>query len=148
MKEEPMSKRYNYDDIINLPYHKSDLHPWMSAAERAAQFLPFAALTGYDDGIKETARLTDQRIILSEDAILSLNERLEYLYKNIQNRPEIDLLFFKEDKTKSGGSYIHIQGSVKKIDEINNLIIMDDKSLIPLKDIIEINIEGFNNKLE
>lgn len=131
----------NYDDIINLPYIKSDKHPPMSAAERAAQFLPFAALTGYDDEIKETARLTDERIVLSEDAILSLNMQLAFLSANLVNRPNVDIVFFKEDETKSGGSYMHTQGCVKKIDEIESLVVMEDQSKISINDIIEINFK-------
>lgn len=133
--------RYNYEDIIDLPYIKSEIHPSMSSAERAAQFLPFAALTGYDDEIKETARLTDDRVILSEDAILLLNMKLAFISENLANRPVVDIIYFKEDETKSGGSYIHTKGFVKKIDEIESLIIMDDKTLISIDDIIEINIE-------
>lgn len=133
--------RYNYEDIIDLPYIKSEIHPSMSSAERAAQFLPFAALTGYDDEIKETARLTDDRVILSEDAIFLLNMKLAFISENLANRLVVDIIYFKEDETKSGGSYIHTKGFVKKIDEIENLIIMDDKTLISIDDIIEINIE-------
>lgn len=134
-------EQYNYDDIINLPYIKSDKHPPMSVAERAAQFLPFAALTGYDDEIKETARLTDERIVLSEDAILSLNMQLAFLSANLVNRPNVDIVFFKEDETKSGGSYMHTQGFVKKIDEIESFVVMEDQSKISINDIIEINFK-------
>lgn len=133
--------KFNYDDIINLPYLKSDKHPPMSAVERAAQFLPFAALTGYDDEIKETARLTDERVTLSEDAILSLNMQLAFLSANLPNRPVVDIIYFKEDETKSGGSYIHTQGCVKKIDEVESLVVMEDRSIIPINDIIELNFK-------
>lgn len=130
-----------FDDIINLPYLKSKKHPPMSAVERAAQFLPFAALTGYDAEIKEMARLTDKRIILSEEVILSLNMQLAFLNANIKNHPLVEIRYFNEDEMKSGGSYIRTQGVVKKIDEIESLIIMEDKTTIPLDDIIEINFK-------
>lgn len=138
----------NYEDIIHLPYLKSEKHPPMSKAERAAQFLPFAALTGYDDEIKETARLTDTRITLSEDALLSLNMRLAFLSANLEKRLTVDILYFKEDELKAGGSYIHAKGSVKKIDDIEHLIIMNDQKQIPIHDIIDINIESLDESFD
>lgn len=138
----------NYEDIIHLPYFKSEKHPPMSKTERAAQFLPFAALTGYDDEIKETARLTDTRITLSEDALLSLNMRLAFLSANLEKRLTVDILYFKEDETKAGGSYIHAKGSVKKIDDIEHLIIMNDQKQIPIHDIIDINIESLDESFD
>lgn len=131
-----------YDDLLNLPPHKSSSRTPMSLADRAAQFSPFAALTGYETAIKETARLTDQKIILDETAKSRLDETLSKLQSSIQNRiateVEIEVCYFEEDKHKAGGRYITERGIVKKIDTYERTLIFTTGLTIDIEDIIEI----------
>ena len=135
-----MSNSRKYDDIINLPHHISKKHPQMSIHERAAQFAPFAALVGYEDAVEETARITDKRIELNEEEKNILDMKLQMLKEqmNVQIYPNITIMYFIPDLKKDGGKYIRILGTIKKIDEIKNLIILDDKTEIPIRDIINI----------
>ena len=103
-----------YADIINLPHHVSKTRPQMPIADRAAQFSPFAALTGYDSAIEETGRLTDSFIELDESRKAVLNEKLQSMLKNIKEQPEVAITYFQPDEKKNGGSYINISGVVKK----------------------------------
>lgn len=128
----------NYEDIINLPHHISKKHPQMSLEERSAQFAPFAALTGYEDAIDETARLTDERIDINEDVKEKLNEKIKNINKNINKTPEITVTYFVPDNKKSGGKYLVIKEKIKKIDEINQLLIFTNGSKIKINDIINI----------
>lgn len=127
-----------YEDIINLKHHVSEKHPRMSRESRAAQFAPFAALTGYDESIKETARLTDKRIEIDEGLKTILNNKLQTILKNIKDNPEITFTYFIKDNKKQGGKYIKVKGNVKKIDITNGYIILNDKTKIIIKDIINI----------
>ena len=95
--------KFNYEDIINLPHHTSTKHPRMTKSARAAQFSPFAALTGYDDAIKETGRLTDKKIELTEEEKLILNDKLLTINNNLKNNPKVIITYFEHDKTKEGG---------------------------------------------
>lgn len=106
-----------YDDIIDLPRHVSTTRPQMSRENRAAQFSPFAALTGYDAAIRETARLTDEKIELGEGAVADLDMKLGMLADLIDDHPEIAMIYFRPDEKKSGGSYVTVAGALKKIDE-------------------------------
>lgn len=115
-----------YDDIINLPHHVSSRRAPMTMIDRAAQFSPFAALTGYDAAIQETARLTEGFITLDESSKEFLNERLQLIQESLDEHPEITVTYFKPDERKSGGAYVSITGVVKKIDEYNQGIIMAD----------------------
>lgn len=126
-----------YDDIINLPHHRSKTHPHMPLIDRAAQFAPFAALTGYGDAIDETARLTDGRPDLDEQQLAELNERL----LQIMARPNavVRITYFVPDEKKSGGRYEQAEGVIKKIDEIAKVIVTDGGEKIPLSDIVELN---------
>lgn len=133
----------NYDDIINLPHHVSKKKPQMSIEQRSAQFAPFAALTGYDDAVKETARRTDRRIELEERQKEILNNKLLYVLENIDSKPEITFTYFVPDNKKSGGKYIDKTGIVRKIDMIEQYIQFIDKSKININDIIEIKSELF-----
>lgn len=136
-----------YDDIINLPHFVSKKHPQMSIRDRAAQFSPFAALTGYDAEIKETARLTDRRIELDEDVLDKLNERLSILRKCLDDGdvdPEVRIAYFEKDLRKDGGRYITLSGRVKKIHEYRNVVIFEDGTEIPVHDIIDIDGDMFN----
>ena len=127
-----------YEDIINLPHHVSTNHPQMSIEARAAQFAPFAALTGYDTAIKETDRLTDERIEIDEGLKSLLNSRLQIITQNIKDNPEIAFTYFVYDKKKSGGKYISTTGKVKKVDMAEQYIILDNKTKIPINDVINI----------
>lgn len=125
-----------YDDIINLPHPTSKTHPRMSMAERAAQFSPFAALTGFDDAVSETARHTDAKIELDEDARAALDERLRNVLEQDAPLP-VAITWFVPDGRKSGGTYITTRGTIKKVDDIQRLIIMADGTRIPIDDVID-----------
>lgn len=132
----------NYDDIIHLPHHVSKKHPQMAPLDRAAQFSPFAALTGHDAAIKETARLTDERVTLDEDEKAVLDARLQELKEQLSEqsaeRPEVSITFFKPDDRKSGGSYETVCGRVKKIDGYERRIVLEDGTSIRIDDLVEI----------
>ena len=127
-----------YDDILDLPHPTSKKHPRMSMAARAAQFAPFAALTGYGDAIKETARLTDQQLALDENEKARLNEKLQLLRQHLPERPLVTITFFVPDTKKAGGSYQTITGSVKKLQEYERRLIMTNGTIIPIDAIIEL----------
>lgn len=132
-----------YDDIINLPHPIPKKHPRMPLRDRAAQFSPFAALTGHKAAINETARLTDKKHILSEDTITKLNEQLILIKENINMNQVVTITYFIPDTKKSGGTYISYSGTVKKIDEYNHTVIMTDKTVIPINQISEIQGDMF-----
>lgn len=131
-----------YDDIINLPHHVSLTHPHMSRLDRAAQFSPFAALTGYDAAIKETARLTDKKVELGEYELEELNRTLLELSDRISQYPQAMITYFEPDKRKEGGAYITVSKEIKRIDEIEQAIYFTDGSKIPLSDIFSIEISN------
>lgn len=135
----------DYSDIINLPHFEPKKHPRMSIEARSAQFAPFAALTGYEAAIKETARLTDKKIEIDDGLKQILNNKLQYILKNIYLDPIITLTYFKKDSKKSGGKYITKEVVIKKIDTIEGNIILKDKTKIKIDDIINITSELFNN---
>ena len=128
----------DYEDIIYLPHHRSKKHAPMPLYDRAAQFSPFAALTGHDAAIKETARITDRKIELDEYEIAVLDDRLQNIKAQLQSHPEITVTYFQPDIRKDGGEYITVTGNVKKIDEYAKTMIMEDSTRIPISDIIEI----------
>lgn len=132
---------HRYDDIINLPHPTSANHPRMSLYDRAAQFSPFAALTGHDAAIKETARLTEQKIELSEDTISQLNEKLQIVADHLET--EVTITYFVPDERKSGGAYVSYTGIVRRIDDYEHTLIMTDKTVIPIEQISEIESELF-----
>lgn len=115
-----------YDDIIDLPHHTSPRHPRMQVRDRAAQFAPFSALTGYGDAIDETVRVTDGKVELSEDAkaLLDLKQRL--LMERIDSRPEITVTYFEPDKRKAGGTYQTITAKLKRINETERVLVFTD----------------------
>ena len=127
-----------YDGIINLPHHTSASRPHMSAHDRAAQFSPFAALTGYDSAITETGRLTDTRVELDEYSKADLNQRLSIIQDRMDEQPEVTFTYFQPDKKKSGGTYITAAGFVKKIDEYEHMVVMQDDTRILIDQIIAI----------
>lgn len=128
-----------YADIIDLPHHVSQKHPQMSMENRAAQFSPFAAVVGHDEAINETARLTEERVELSEDEIAVLDRKLQWLQEHIKEQPEITVTYFEPDEKKSGGAYVTITGFAKQIDAVENILLMRDGLHILFKDIIHIN---------
>lgn len=135
-----MSSANEYADIINLPHHVSSKRPQMSMLERAAQFSPFAALSGFDSAITETARLTDQRITLDEYEIETLNERLMLIAQRLEEAPEVVITYFQPDERKTGGEYVTVPGVVKKIDELKGQVIFTDGTVIPINEIISVAI--------
>ena len=126
-----------YVDIIHLSRPKST-HPPMSLNNRSFQFAPFSALTGYDEKIKETARITSSKIDLTEEEKLKLNDKLEWLKKNIRENPEIIITYFLADKKKSGGSYQKITGNIRRIDEVGKCLVFRDKTKVCIDDIIKV----------
>jgi methanogenic corrinoid protein MtbC1 len=127
-----------YDDIINLPHHTSKKHPQMSLEQRSAQFAPFAALTGYDGQVKETARLTNERIEIDEEVKLIINNKLQEIQNKITSKPQVTIIYFVPDKRKTGGEYVSVTGIIKNIDEYKHEIVMIDNSRISIEDIIDI----------
>ena len=127
-----------YDDMLDLPHHTSPRHPRMSARDRAAQFAPFSALTGYDDVIDETARLTDGRIELSEDARAMLDVRQKILERRIDEKPKVTVVHFVADKRKSGGAYHSFTGNLGRMDETRRAMIFADGTSIQTSEVIEI----------
>lgn len=128
-----------YDDIIDLPRPDSK-HPKMSRIDRAAQFSPFAALTGHEDSIKETARLTEEQIDLDESQKDEIGRLLSYLAENIQQKPEITIRWFQPDRRKSGGVYQRARDRVVKIDDYRNEMTLEDGRIIPLGYIVELTL--------
>ena len=128
----------SYDDIINLPHHVSTTRPHMPAIDRAAQFAPFAALTGHDAAIKETARLTDERVELDECIKADLSDRLQIIADRIKEHPEIAITYFQLDAKKNGGAYVTAVGTAKKIDEYERIVILTDGTVIPIDEILSI----------
>ena len=131
----------SYEDIIDLPHPTSKKHERMSRMNRAAQFAPFAALTGHDAAIKETERLTDERLELSEEAIAQLNEKINIIRNNIGIEQNVSITYFVPDAKKAGGSYVMCSGIVKKVDEYEHTIIMTDQTVIPIEQISDIKCE-------
>ena len=127
-----------YDDIINLPHHVSKNHRQMPMEMRAAQFAPFAALTGYDAVINETARLTDQQVELEDYDNERLNRKYAELIENISEHPVITVSYFKPDKHKGGGAYVSKTGHIKKVDTYEQLMLMENGTAIPLAAIVDI----------
>ena len=132
-----------YDDIINLPHHTSNKHPAMSLEARAAQFAPFAALTGYDEAVKETARFTDKRIVLDDEEKSILDNKLQIIQEQLLKRPEVTFTYFLPDLKKDGGKYVSVTGIVKKIDGYNQVIVVEDKTVIPIHEIVAISGDIF-----
>ena len=133
-----------YKDIINLPHKQSSKRPHMSLLDRAAQFAPFAALVGYDDAIKETGRLTDERIEMSEEKLTALNARYQILADNLRKEPEVTITYFVPDIYKAGGAYITTTGIVKKLDTYERLVTMVDGTRILMDDVLTLEGDIFS----
>lgn len=144
-----LKSEHRYDDILYLPHHVSTIHPQMDLQERAAQFSPFAALTGYEGAIKEAARLTDEYKNLEEDSKEILDTRLqiikEYLIREPLNKISVTIVYFKPDENKAGGTYITTTGFIKKIDEYEHKIILEEETVIPIDSINDIESSLFND---
>lgn len=125
-----------YDDIIDLPHPVSQRHPRMPLADRAAQFSPFAALTGLDAALQETARLTDQRITLDEYEQAELDKTLQALREAAPQHPAVEITYFQPDARKAGGQYVTSVGHVKRIAEYEQQLILTEGTSIPLAEII------------
>lgn len=130
-----------YEDIINLPHHVSERHPQMPMAERAAQFSPFAALTGFGAVIRETERQTDQMREMTENEREELDYKLGILCNFPGEKPCVAITYFVPDEKKEGGAYRTIRGQLKKIDSYKREIIMKDGSHIPIDCVLELNGE-------
>ena len=125
----------HYDDIIYLPHHVSRNHPQMPLRERAAQFAPFAALTGYEASVGETARLSVERRELDAQEAEELNRRLVALIARLSERPEVTIEYFVPDERKSGGAYVTVTGRVRNISVAERLLVMEDGTEIPMEDV-------------
>lgn len=135
---------HRYDDMLALPHHVSTVHPQMSPENRAAQFAPFAALTGYGDAVNETARLTDRRMELDDDQKLLLNNKLQLIQESLRAHPGVSVTYFQPDPKKAGGAYVTVTGTVKKVDEYARRIVMTNGALIPMDEVIAIDGELFH----
>lgn len=131
-------KRKDYDDIINLPHHVSATHPHMSQRDRAAQFSPFAALTGHDAAIRETARLTEREHATGEDYADILDRRLGQLRLLSGEAPLITVRYFAPDTKKAGGAYVTVSGRLKKIDDQRRLIVLENQTEVPVDRIVDL----------
>lgn len=120
-----------YDDIINLPHHVSGKRARMSMVDRGAQFSPFAALTGYDAVIEESARLTDQERSLDESRRTELDLRLQLIAEAAAGQPEVTATWFVPDEKKAGGAYVRRTGKVLKVDGFRGQLILTDGTRIP-----------------
>ena len=127
-----------YDEIINLPHYEPKYHKRMSKMQRAAQFNPFSALTGYDDMVKEVSREVNEKIEICEDKKEEINNKINYLIKESKLNSYITITYFLRDNKKDGGKYFKYTGKIKKIDNINKKIILNNDKVISFYDITEI----------
>lgn len=135
-----MTYNYNkkYENIINKPRHVSKVHPQISLYARSAQFAPFAALTGYEDAVKETARETQEELEIDDELKSILDAKLQMLIEIKESNPEISITYFVKDEKKSGGKYVTITGIIKKIDLYEQIITLADNTVIPIKNVIDL----------
>ena len=138
-----MAEYFPYEDIVNLPRHISKVHPQATMADRAARFSPFAAISGYEDMVKEAARVTEERIDITDAAKELLNEKLNMIIEFLDEEPEVTITYFEPDKKKDGGAYISITGTVKRIDEYERIVLMSDDKKIRTEEIYAIESDLF-----
>lgn len=138
-----MAERFPYEDIINIPRHISKTHPEASMADRSARFSPFAAISGYEDMVREAARVTEERIEITDAVKEQLNEKLNMIAEFLSDEPEITITHFVPDKKKSGGAYVSITGVVKRIDELKRIVVMKNNKKIKIDDISALDSELF-----
>jgi len=132
-----------YADIIHLPHHTSPTRPRMSECDRAAQFSPFAALTGYDAAVSETGRLTEIKAELSEDEKSILNEKIQMILDHLDREPFVTVTYFVPDAKKAGGAYVEAAGVVRQIDEYERTVVVEDGTQIPIRQIRSIEGDMF-----
>ncbi len=135
-----MTAREKYADIIALPHHVSDRHPQMSRHNRAAQFSPFAALTGYEAAVAEAGRYTDNRLDLADNQISDISAKLRFLQEEISEEPEVEISYFLPDERKAGGAYITVKNRIRKIDEYGQAVLLADGTAIPFQEIYSLEI--------
>lgn len=136
-----------YEDIIHLSYRGSPTRPRMSPTERAAQFSPFAALSGHAAAITEAGRLTQPKIELGEDSRAILDRKQQLLLPHLNSRPEICVTYFRPDPRKEGGQYITARGRLKKIDPLSRVLVLTDGTVIPTQEISELDSPLFEGLL-
>ena len=127
---------HRYDDIIDMPHHRSTERAHMSLYDRAAQFSPFAALTGHEEAIEETARLTEKQVILEENAIEKINRELYEIAQHPDERRSVSITYFRPDPYKEGGVYLTEVGVIRKLDEVEKVVIMESGLRIPMEHIL------------
>lgn len=135
-----MNNEHKYDDILNLEHHISKKHKQMSLENRSAQFAPFAALVGYDDAVKETARITDSKIFIDDGIKEIINKTIQKIKNNLNKNVQIKVTYFIPDQLKSGGKYKTEVGIVEKINEYSKIIKLEAGIEIPIEEIIELEI--------
>lgn len=135
-----MKRNDTYQDIIGLPHHVSTRRKQMSLHDRAAQFAPFAALTGHEAAIKETERQTEVKIELDEHEIEILDRKLQYI-EGQEEPPVIEITYFLPDQRKDGGAYVEMKGKIRRIDHNQRRLRMEDGTEIPIGDVLRINLE-------
>lgn len=131
---------HNYDDILHLPHPVSKKHKQMSNIDRGSQFSPFAALTGHKEAVIETGRLTDEKKILDENKKVILDELLQKILLQIKEHPHVTITYFEMDIQKKGGTYIQMNGNLKRIDDYNRTLVFMDGTIIKIDDIYDIEI--------
>lgn len=131
---------HRYDDMMHLPHHQSTKRAHMSLHDRAAQFAPFAALTGHEAAIEETARLTEDEITLDDTALSDINDRLYEISQHLSEQWKVSVTYFRPDAKKQGGAYLTDVGTIRKINEIEQFIIMDSGICIKMEQIIRIEV--------
>ena len=135
-----MAKKFPYEDIVDLPRPKSKKYPQSSMSDRAARFSPFAAITGYEEMVLEVARVTEEKIILSEDEKALINEELRRLLACISKKPKAAVTYFVADEKKSGGEYVCIKGCVTSVDENQCCLVFAEGEKVPFENILELNV--------
>jgi len=129
---------HRYDDMLHLPHPTSHKHPRMPISDRAAQFSPFAALTGHEAAVKETARLTDQKIELDESKKAILDAKLQMIVEQIKSQPIVTITYFVPDEKKAGGAYLSKTGAVRRINEYEHTVEFTDRTSVAIEEIVEI----------
>lgn len=139
MKQKP---RNPYEDMLELSHPVSKTHPQMARRDRAAQFAPFAALTGYEEAVSEAARFTEEKMILDEDSKEQLDWKLRCLQEKVKEKPIITVTYFLEDEKKKGGKYVTVTGILKKIDGYTHQFVLESGEEIPVEDIVSLEFEN------
>ncbi len=147
MKLRRYKEIHKYDDMIDLAHHLSGTHPHMPVEDRAAQFAPFAALTGHHEAVRETARLTEERIEIDENCKAVLDGKLQNIYEHLDLEPSVSITYFVPDPKKPGGAYVTVSGCVRKIREHERTVVLTDGTEIPIDEITDI-VEGKEDPID